>query len=112
MSEFQQLNIPNQNNKLGCDFFLHLAPPMNKFYSELLRTGYQCKNGKEVLTLEMLDYTTCTLVSMGSAITLPATGLRNVEFITEYMAKHNCTDTQAVGVYFFKVVKRETESND
>lgn len=102
----QLVTIPNLNNKLMCDNFLHLAPPMEKFYNELIQAKYECKNGKQILELELTDYSSTMLINLGSAITLPCTGMRAVEFIAQYIAEHRCPDTRAVGIYFFKVIKR------
>lgn len=100
------LVIPNLNNKLMCEYFLHLAPPMEKFLSELLTTTYECHNGKQVLELQLVDYTTTMLINLTCAITLVSTGLRPTEFKDKYMEEHHCTDTRAVGIYYFKITKR------
>ncbi len=105
-----EVKIENLNNKLACQFFLHVAPPIigKQHYHELVRTDFTCWNGLEKLHLKLREYQIRAVTDITSSITIVSAGMFAMDFWEWYCKEQGCGNMEPVALYYFEVIKRET----
>lgn len=106
--EPKPLKIANSNNKLACAGFIDInfAPPHEKVKEKDFETIYAVQVNDKTILVRMVDFIRLPFYWIGSAFTIPATGLNSDEFKYHWLQRYPDTkaDTE-MAVYCYKEVK-------
>ncbi len=101
--EATKIEIPNENNKLHCNAFVQIdRAPGQWSESKFNQLFCICVDNEERI-YKMVDLIRIRFADIGSAFTIPASGMTSFGWKYKYKLEHpNTTDETKMAVYFFK----------
>ena len=103
----KKLSIPNENNKLLCDGFVHIqfAPPHETVREADFNEVYEIDVDETVARFQLVDFLRLPFNSIGSAFTVPATGMRSDEWRDKWIERYPKTERDTeLAVYCYKKI--------
>jgi hypothetical protein len=98
-----QLDIPNENNKLHCNAFVQIGPEPGTFTDKSFQKLYCIRVNDEDRFYKLLDFIRIPFADIGSAFTIPATGMTSFAWKWQYKRDHpGTTNETKMAIYFFK----------